>query len=323
MCVYTMNVSQYIYANISYVRVYIYIYTHQLVRDGQAATDHTSRKLRLTVRAELEWSSSWCWAQKSRSRGLDDHWGGWDARACGGTRFWNRLWLENISMIRSSSRSRVNGTIWRSPVYYTWKWISHVTHMNESCHTKHFDDKIIFSLAGKRNNLMESRVLHVEMDESCHTCRWVLSHIWRSHVTHVEESCHTYEWVMSHIWMSHATHMNESCHTYEWVMSHTWRSHVTHMDESCHTYECVMSHIWLSLVTHMNELWHTYEWVLAHTWMSFGTHMNDSFHTLQCDISYTWMRHVPHIWRTCGWVMSTQTQTNRQTDRQRERETDR
>ena len=23
---------------------------------------------------------------------------------------------------------------------------------------------------------------------------------------------HTYEWVMSHIWMSHVTHMNESCH---------------------------------------------------------------------------------------------------------------
>jgi len=29
-----------------------------------------------------------------------------------------------------------------------------------------------------------------------------------------------YEWVMSHIWMSHVTHMNESCHTCEWVMSH-------------------------------------------------------------------------------------------------------
>jgi len=26
----------------------------------------------------------------------------------------------------------------------------------------------------------------------------------------MNESCHTYEWVMSHIWMSHVTHMNES-----------------------------------------------------------------------------------------------------------------
>jgi len=43
-----------------------------------------------------------------------------------------------------------------------------------------------------------------------------------------------YEWVMSHIWMSHVTHMNgschESCHTCEWVMSHMWMSHVTHMN---------------------------------------------------------------------------------------------
>jgi len=33
--------------------------------------------------------------------------------------------------------------------------------------------------------------------------------------------------VMSHIRRSHATHMNESCHTYEGVTSHIWRSHVT------------------------------------------------------------------------------------------------
>ena len=32
----------------------------------------------------------------------------------------------------------------------------------------------------------------------------------------------TYEWVTSHIWMSHVTHMNESRHTYEWVTSHIW-----------------------------------------------------------------------------------------------------
>jgi len=34
-----------------------------------------------------------------------------------------------------------------------------------------------------------------------------------SHVTHVNGSCHTCEWVMSHMWMSHVTHVNTSCHT--------------------------------------------------------------------------------------------------------------
>jgi len=37
----------------------------------------------------------------------------------------------------------------------------------------------------------------------------------------VNESYHTYEWVMSHIWKSHVPHMNETSHTNEWVMSHT------------------------------------------------------------------------------------------------------
>jgi len=80
-----------------------------------------------------------------------------------------------------------------------------------------------------------SHVAH--MNESCHTYEWVMSHIWMSHAAHMNESCHTYEWVMPHIWLSHVTHMTESCRTYEWVMSHVWMSHVTHMNESCHTYE--------------------------------------------------------------------------------------
>jgi len=53
-----------------------------------------------------------------------------------------------------------------------------------------------------------------------------------SHVTHMNESCHTCQWVIPHIWMSHVTHVNESCHTYEWVMWHIWTSHVTRMNES-------------------------------------------------------------------------------------------
>jgi len=45
-------------------------------------------------------------------------------------------------------------------VHVSYMWMSHFTHMNESCHTY----------------------------------EWVMSHIWMSHVTHMNESCHTYEW---------------------------------------------------------------------------------------------------------------------------------
>ena len=52
---------------------------------------------------------------------------------------------------------------------------------------------------------------------------WCLSYdTWVIHTTRMNESCHKCEWVRSHIWMSHilcrhTTRMNESCHTCEWV----------------------------------------------------------------------------------------------------------
>jgi len=74
---------------------------------------------------------------------------------------------------------------------YLWRtwwilWMSHVTFMNESCHTYH-------------------------------THEWVMAHTWVSHGTHMSESWHTHEWVMAHTWVSHGTHMSGSWHTREWV----------------------------------------------------------------------------------------------------------
>jgi len=151
-------------------------------------------------------------------------------------------------------------------------------------------------------HISSSHVTH--MNESCHTYEWVMSHIWMIHVTNMNESCHkyewvvlhtdgvctqqqlsrscrTYEWVMSHIWMSHVTHVSESCFTYEWVMSHKWMGHVTHMDESCHTHITSVhrsSNTWLTadwvyewVVTRVDAC---YEWVISHIWMSHVTRMN-------------------------------------------------
>ena len=156
-------------------------------------------------------------------------------------------------------------------------WMSHVKHMNESCHT------------------------FTHMDESCHTYGWVMAHIWMSHGTHMDESCqfktcdetrvefkrvtrlihmccmtHLYvhhkllfvtwllqffDWpracVTCHIWMSHinesrhshVTYVNEPCHIRmrhvkyewdEWTSPHI--SHVKKTNQPCYTYECVTKH---------------------------------------------------------------------------------
>jgi len=118
-------------------------------------------------------------------------------------------------------------------------WMSHVTRMNESCHTY---ERVM-------SYVWMSRATH--MNESCRTYEWFMSHIWMTHVTH--------ECFMPHTWMIQVTHMNESCRTYEWVMPHVWMSQAARMNESCRTYEWVMPHVWMSHAARMNESCCTYE----------------------------------------------------------------
>ena len=166
------------------------------------------------------------------------------------------------------------------------------------------------------------------MNESCHTCEWVMSHIWMSHVTHMNESCHTYEWVMSHVWISHVTHMNESCHTvqigsqtpsdgyksrhtYEWVMWHVWMSHVTHMNKSQHMRTRVLSQHKASThavqtgsttLSDWYESCHTYGWIMSHIWMSHVTPMNESCHTYEWVMSHLLMSHVTRMNESCSLI---------------------
>jgi len=99
----------------------------------------------------------------------------------------------------------------------------------------------------------------------------VRSHIWVSHVTHINESHHTCEWVMSHARMRHFTHRNESCHTHLWVTAHpSMRHYYTRQQHLLHEYHTRTSANWMShgtyewVMVHMNESWHI--------WMSHGTY---------------------------------------------------
>ena len=82
---------------------------------------------------------------------------------------------------------------------------------------------------------------------TCVTCTWM------GQATLVmDESWYVYRWVMSHMWMSHVARVNESCHTCEWVMSHTMNESCHTCDQSCHTHEREMSCVWHT------GLWHTH-----------------------------------------------------------------
>jgi len=138
-------------------------------------------------------------------------------------------------------------------------YMSHVTRVNESCHT-------------------------CERGEARLECSAPTYCKWASHVTHMNELGHTYTWVMSHVWMSHVTRMYESCLAY---VTHMW----THMNGLGHTYKWVMPHVWMP---HMSMryvyVWHTYMCDICETWLIQWMRRDRG---LMCDMTHS---HVWHVW---------------------------
>ena len=161
---------------------------------------------------------------------------------------WHMIWHINHMCVIDTCGTYSYVTCHIRIRHVTYQWI--VSHMNTSCHIwmRHVTHECDMSHMNASCDIRMSHVAHT--NESCmdsprgillpdltrvtHMNKRVMSHIWMSHVTHMNASCHTYEWLVSHTWMSHVTHMNEPCHIwmrrvlYEWVMSHRWMSHVTH-----------------------------------------------------------------------------------------------
>jgi len=137
---------------------------------------------------------------------------------------------------------------------------------------------------------------------------WVMSHVWRSHVTRVKESCRTCEGIMSH-------QLKESCRTCEGVMSYIY---IHARGGSCHTCEgvmtkyllmCprvsgwVMSHVWrchdktstylpkgewVSHVTRVRESWHISTYVhVCRVW-----HHDESSHICDGVVTKIYIRRV-------------------------------
>jgi len=184
-----------------------------------------------------------------------------------------------------------------------------------------------------------SCVWHTQSCRTCYAQEWVMSHMWMSHVAHVNESCRTCEWVMS-VWMSHVAHANESYRRCEWVKSCVTNSFIyatlIHMCDACmlharmsRTYEWV-SHIslkikrcmlhdpcieWQVRISRARATWLS----VSHTWESHiisVAHVNDVrfscvWHTQSCCTCYAqewvmphmWMSHVARVNESCSNVM--------------------
>ena len=143
---------------------------------------------------------------------------------------------------------------------------------------------------------------HSTMNETCHTCEWVMSHIRTRYVTRTHESCHTHEWIMSHPWMSHVTHTNESCHTHDWVTWYHVITNTSHLSRTLLRYAEIYNASWYGkfatpkAYSYINGFHYTYAWVVSHMW---ATQRFRTRATATClwHRKYTciWMSHVTHM----------------------------
>ena len=129
-------------------------------------------------------------------------------------------------------------------------WLIHI-------HTTHIYERVM-------SNICMSHVTH--MNESCHTSERVMSHIWTSHVQCKNElrlsdrnaSCHTNECFMSHTRLSHVARTN--CNVTHFLFKCTTaHAYITHY--ACITYND-MIHAWHSIHTQSDTHTecYTHEW---------------------------------------------------------------
>jgi len=117
-----------------------------------------------------------------------------------------------------------------------------------------------------------------------------MSHMWKSHVTHVKESCHTCERVMSHMWKSHFTHVKESytgdCRTRCVLSSEQVTLRVLKFWCMCHSCEwvkhqnfffVVVSLMWMSNTSKRVTVVFFFEWHIKMTHQGRVTHVDESF----------------------------------------------
>jgi len=134
----------------------------------------------------------------------------------------NVTWLIHMCSGHICEHVKTWSHMWTCDIHEQVKhmWMSHVTlHIYISGHICEQVKHIWMSHVTLHIYIYTYVYMYVYLERWCksstiRTYRWVSSHM--------------YERAMSHIWMSHVAHINASCRTYRWVMSHIWMSHVTH-----------------------------------------------------------------------------------------------
>ena len=117
-----------------------------------------------------------------------------------------------------------------------------------------------------------------------------MSHIWMSHVTHMNESCHTYEWVISHIYFTAHPRTTAPVRGFVWHDIFTCGSWLMYMEDMTHSYKWhsvfkfeTPSFIYVTWLIYMCDMTHSYVWHDSLICMTWLINMCDMAHSTYCN----------------------------------------
>jgi len=96
---------------------------------------------------------------------------------------------------------------------------------------------------------------------------------------------------VSHVWMSHVTHVNETCYFAPYYFKYTWMSYVIHVNESCPFPPRHVTHMWMSHVTHVTDASDIHDMSQTCKW-----HDSHSWHVSDMSLASIWQMQVTFIW---------------------------
>jgi len=140
------------------------------------------------------------------------------------------IWTSRVIHIWKVLDSRALCTMYCSLRYelcHTWRFMSCTRMSHVTDIWKALDLRARFKGTVRYMGLLPlSHVTH--MNESCHAYEWVMSRVRKSHVTYIWKSLGLR--ALCAIWVFWITwRLKESCPTWQWVMSHIWMRRVSHM----------------------------------------------------------------------------------------------
>jgi len=172
--------------------------------------------------------------------------------------------------------------------------------------------KSVSALSASSSKILSSQVFFffrfTHVNESCDACKWVMSHVRKSHIARVKKLCHTFEWARREhdkremlssqmtapmytcgmarsnaAWLD-CVHSWYGCHHrwYRWMMTDAaFERAMPHVYMGACLFTSDMAHLWVTwLETLVNESCHIYKWLLdcVHSW--YGSSMCDMTRTI-------------------------------------------